>query len=95
MGMSSSVAGIVPADDKFNEMKTIWEMCENSNVAIPQEVIDFFDGDRHDPAGVVVYLRSDLGGAVSEYNNDMQEGFEVDISRLDPKFKIIRFVNSY
>jgi len=94
MGMSSSVDGIVQADDKFNEMKAIWEMCENTNVAIPQEVVDFFDGERPDDAGVVVWINNN-SQAVTEYNDDMQEGFEVDISKLDPKFKIIRFVNSY
>ena len=96
MGMSTSVAGIVPADAQFNKMKEIWEMCESTGVSIPQEVLDFFDDERPDPAGVVVYLSDNTSeSAVQEYNDDMSSGFEVDISKLDPKFKIIRFVNSW
>lgn len=94
MGMSSSVCGVVPADEKFNKMKDIWNMCESTGVAIPDEVVDFFDGERPDDAGVVVWIDRN-SAAVTEYNNDMSQGFEVDISKLDPKFKIIRFVNSW
>ncbi len=92
--MSSHVCAIVPADDKFNEMKAIYDLCTENNVAVPQEVWDFFGGDAPDPTGVIVYLDGNTD-AVTEYNDDMQEGFEVNIEKLDPKYKIIRFVNSY
>lgn len=92
MGMSSYVVGIVPADEKFNEMEDLYNACIKNNVSVPQEVWDFFEDEAPDPAGVIVGLPNE---AVSEYNSDMQEGFEIDISNLDPKIKIIRFVNSY
>ena len=95
MGMSTSVYGIVPADEKFNQMKKIWEMCEQANVAIPEDVVDFFDGERPDGTGVVIYLNEDTVDAVTEWGADMQSGYEVDISKLDPKIKIIRFANSW
>jgi hypothetical protein len=95
MGMSSSVAGIVPADDTFNDMKAIWEMCERTNVPIPDKVLDFFNGETPDDAGVVVYIDSGRSPAVTDFANDYQQGYEVDISKLDPKYKILRFVNSW
>jgi len=95
MGMSTYVCGIVPADEKFHEMKSIYDMCKKTGVEVPQEVWDFFDGDTPDAAGVVVTIDEQNSQAVTYYQADSREGFEVDISKLDPKFKIIRFVNSY
>ena len=95
MGMSTAVFGIVPADEKFNQMKKIWEMCEQANVAIPRDVVDFFDGDRPDDADVVIYLDDSEVSAVKEWFDDCSVGYEVDLSKLDPKIKIIRFANSW
>ena len=45
MSMSSSVVGFRPADDKWKKMKKIWDSCEEADVAIPKDVLDFFDGE--------------------------------------------------
>ncbi len=56
MSMSTSVSGVVPADEKFNKMKALWELCKLTDVAIPAEVLEFFDHQRPDDVSVVVYL---------------------------------------
>ena len=91
MGMSTHVEGIIPADEKYMKMAKIYNDCEDLGVVPPEEVIDFFEGDRPDPTGMSV----SLGDAASEYGADMQEGYEVDVRKLDPRVKIIRFTNSY
>jgi len=93
MSMSSSVVGFKPPDAKFKEMLAIWKACEKANVDPPQAVVDFFNDEDPDPSGVMVDIEK--LPAVSEYSDEMQEGFEVDIRKLPPDIKIIRFWNSF
>jgi hypothetical protein len=37
----------------------------------------------------------DIKAGKREYRADMKDGFEIDLSKLDPNIKLIRFVNSY
>lgn len=43
MGFDLWVYGIKPADDKFDEMKEIWEDCISNNRLIPDEVEEYFN----------------------------------------------------
>jgi hypothetical protein len=66
--------------------------------SIPKEVEEFFAGKEPDEAGVVVNLKPSEKGPVQEYHPeeyDTIEGFEVDLRKLPPDVKIIRFINSY
>ncbi len=94
MGMSTSVCGIIPADEKYRKMKSIYDQCEELSVVPPEEVTDFFNGEPPDSTGVVLWLDDNTDG-VTEYNQDMYQGYEVDIAKLDPNIKILRFVNSW
>ncbi len=91
MSMSSSVSGFRPPDAHYRKMMAAYKACNDAGVAIPREVDDFFNGETPDPAGTEV----GLGKAVTEYHDEMQEGFEVDISKLPKGVTIIRFVNSF
>lgn len=92
MGMSTHVKGFRPADEQWEKMKQIWETCEEADVPIPKEVEEFFDDEEPgDRPGMEI----DLGDAVSEYNADMMDGYEIDITKLPPGVKIIRVYNSY
>ncbi len=98
MGMHSYVKGVKPADDKYRKMLAIYQQCRDAQVSVPKEVDDFFNGENPDPKGVVVTLRADAKGPVQEWrdeDNEMLEGFEVDITNLPKDVTIIRFVNSY
>jgi hypothetical protein len=91
MGMSTRVEGFRPPDGDWVKMKKVWDACENADIAPPPEVQDYFENRPPDPTGVVV----DISEAVSEYNAEMQDGYEVDLSKLAKDVKVIRFVNSY
>lgn len=95
MGMSTYVVGIKPADEKFKKMKSIYDLCEEQGIDIPDEVEDFFDGERPDEKGVTIYLSETDG--VYEYRNGeyAQEGYEVQIDKLPKDIKILRFINSW
>lgn len=76
------------------------DACKEADVAIPLEVLDFFNGEPPDPRGVRVELEEyphtkNKHGAVKEYHADMQDGYEVDVTKLPEGVTIIRFYNSY
>lgn len=106
MSMSTHVIGIKPPDETWKKMKTAWEACEAAGIDPPKEVLAFFDHVKPDERGVVVDLKyfcnpesepkkTDLHPAVTKYKAEMQEGFEVDVTKLPLDVKIIRFYNSW
>lgn len=97
MGMSTYVLGIRPADENYRKMLAVWEACQAAKVKPPREVEDFFAGIDPDPAGVKVDL-SEQSSGVKKWRgekNEAAEGIEVDLRKLDPTIKILRFVNSW
>lgn len=93
MGMSTYVVGIKPANDRWSQMKEIWDVCDKADVNVPKQVIDFFDQCVPDEKGVLI----ELGGheCLCEWGNEHQSGFEVDIRKIPEDIKIIRFINSW
>lgn len=105
MSVSTYIVGIKPADEKWKQMKEVWEVCTKAGVEIPGEVDDFFEGEEPDDSGVVVQLGSlyrikDLGNretvdGISYYSRLGVSGFELDLSKLPKDIKKLRFYNSY
>lgn len=92
MGMSTHVVGFRPPDDAWQRMKQAHDSCKAAGVEPPHGVQEFFNYKEPDSAGVEV----DIQQAVTTWNErDMSDGFEVDITKLPPGVKIVRFVNSY
>ena len=91
MGMSTHVVGLKPADERWFQMKEIWDMCTKAKIDIPEEVDDFFEGEYPDAAGMPV----EIYDACSEYRADMQEGYEIDITKLPKDVTVVRVYNSY
>jgi len=89
--MSTNVVAFRPADEKWKQMKAVYDACDKAGVSIPEEVDDFFNGEPPDEAGVEVAIAH----AMQEWNDDGGEGYEVDISKLPKDIKIIRFYNSW
>lgn len=89
MGMSTNVIGFRPPDQKWKDMKAVWDSCERANAEIPDEVYDFFNGEPPDEKGVEVAI------PIEEWSNEAGSGFEVEISKLPKDVKIIRFYNSW
>lgn len=93
MSMSSHIVGFRPPDAKWRKMKDAFDACEAADVPIPADVSRFFNHENPDESGVEVPIeRTD---AVTEYRADMRDGFEIDLTKLPPDVKIIRFFNSY
>ena len=93
MGMSTHVVGIKPPDKVWKTMKDAYDACVLAKVEVPEEILEFFNHEKPDDAGVIVEI--DDTEAVSEYNEDGVDGFNVDIKKLPRDVTIIRFYNSY
>ena len=92
MSMSTHVVGFRTADEKWNEMRQVWNACESAGVPIPKEVWDYFDHDAPaDKPGAEVKIDA----AVKEWQDDSRCGYEVDLSKLPPDLTVIRFYNAY
>lgn len=97
LATSTYVYGIRPPDERWRRMKRVWDVCHESGISPPPEVIAFFNDEEPDGAGVVVSL--DDSAAVRLWKPDqadsMREGLEVDLSLLPDGVKTIRVVHSY
>lgn len=94
--------GFRPPDDRWKEMKMIYDACEAADIEPPREVTNFFDGEEPDDAGVEIDLteRSDAGGgilvvAATPWEDDMREGYEIDLRKLPKDLIKIRVYMSY
>lgn len=98
MGMSYHVLAIKPADEKYMKMKAAWDACEAAGIPVPEEVERFFGGEKPDESGMTVSLGSQYGKlheSVEKWTDDMREGFQVDITKLPPGVRFVRFYCSY
>lgn len=91
--MSTHVDGFTPPDEKWEKMKAIWNSCEDAGVKIPDEVLDFFDGES--PNGKPGQETS-LEGCAKEWSDgDSRQGYEIEVDKIPEKVKFIRVYNSY
>lgn len=100
MSSSLCIVGIKPPDETWRKMKAVYDSCLAAGVAAPREVINFFNGECPDDAGVVLDLtpssyRTQDPTVVSEYKAEMRDGFEVDLALLPKDIKRLRFYVSY
>lgn len=95
MGMSTHTIGIKPANERWEDMKKIFDACRAAGVKLPEEVMDFFDGEFPDDEGVLIKLSN--SGCVEEWNDcdGTRTGFQVDLEHLPKDIKYIRFYNSW
>lgn len=91
MSMSTNVVAFRPADEKWKQMKAIYDACNEAGVTRPKEVDAFFNGVAPDENGVEV----EIDQAVRKWCDYSCEGLEVDISKLPKDIKIVRFYNSW
>lgn len=94
------IVGVRPPDEKWKKMKAVWDACKAAGTEIPKDVYEFFDHETPDDKGVLVELSSGKDGphheCVSSYDdNDCQEGFEIDVSKIPKDITIIRVVNHW
>ena len=102
MGMMSYVVGIRKPDDKWKKYKKIIDALEESGLTwedAPKDVKEFFGWDRPDPDGISITLASKYGNDNHEccqlHEEEMEDGFVIDISKLPKNITHIKFLNSY
>lgn len=94
MSMSTHVLGFRPPDEKFQQMKAVYDACQAAGVEVPDDVQNFFEYGPPDDAGVQLDLQRD-SEAVHEWRDESCEGYEVDLRKLPQGIHIIRFENCY
>jgi hypothetical protein len=89
--ISTHVVGIRPPDERWRQMKSVWDACKEAGVPVPGEVQEFFDWMEPDPSGVEVPLDT----VARKWRAEMQDGFEIDVAAIPAGIKTIRFYNNY
>lgn len=92
MGMTTHIVGYRPEDEKWHQMKAVWDACVKAGTDTPHEVVRFFDGM---PPESKCGLEVDISNATREYQTRGVGGHEVDISKLPKDVSIIRFYKAY
>ncbi len=92
MSMSTYLYGIKPADEKFMQMKAIFDACEVAGIYPPVEVIEFFNGESPDTNGVIVELPNEC---ITYFSENGSAGYYIDVRKLPDDVKIIQFKNSW
>jgi hypothetical protein len=98
VSMSTSVVGIRDLDGQFAKMIALKEACEAAGVSYPDAVVKFFGPDQVNES--VDWLREqmeevNIDPAVARSSGDGSNTWEVDLKKLPPDVKGIRFRNGY
>lgn len=84
--MPLEIVGIIPPDDKWIEMKAIWDACDKADVKIPKEVSEFFKVNDPEYAGTIIELE--------EYcqltHDGIKETHELDLLKIPKQVRTIR-----
>lgn len=97
MGMSTQVVAFRDMDGEFAKMLEVKRFCEAHHVSYPAEVDAFFKGKADYSEDVLreEFLEIPLGDALSKWEDDDADGYEVDVSKIPVGVKTIRFSNSW
>ena len=87
MSMSLHIYGVKPVNDHYRKMKSVYESCADLGVAIPTEVLEFFNYEV--PRDEV---RVDLSRHEAVVEDDMGYRFTVDLNKLPNDIKVLRFI---
>lgn len=93
MSMSTHIIGFVPPDNRWKELKKVYDACIFAGIEVPDEVLEFFNYEPPDDLGIEIDLEDDKYS--SEYQTDGSEGYLVELNKLPKEIKFIRFYNSY
>lgn len=91
MNMSTTVLGFRPPDARWWALKEVWDSCAAADVEPPRAVVEFFGFAPPDTSGVDINIQA----AVEQWSTDSSSGFVVDLSKLPPDIRFLRFQNSW
>lgn len=92
MSMSTHVYGFRPVDSTWLRYKEIWDLCKESNIDPPNEVLEFFE---HEYPNEQLGIETDIVSAVEEYNDIYRSGYIVNLEQIPKNVKKILFCNSW
>lgn len=96
MGMSTFVSAFIPPDEKWRQMKAVWDACTRAAVPVPRDVRSFFNEEEPDERGVRIDHSSlENAGVITEWCNDDASGYELHLDKLSRDVKTVRFYNSW
>ncbi len=101
MSMSTWVKGIRDLDGQFAKMAAIKAACEEAKVDYPKQVKEYFNRvSGHDVGEHISLLRQeaeevDISEAVEETSPGSYNHYTVDLFKLPPDVKAIRFSNGW
>lgn len=96
VGMSTHVIGFKPPNEKWKAMKAVWDACEKAEVEPPKEVSEFFNHEPPDERGVAIEeMELKKIGCVTDWNEEDQQGYEIDVKKLPPDVTIVRVYNAW
>jgi len=91
MSMSTHVVAFRPPDERWHNMKFVYDACVQAGIPIPDEVENFFNGEEPDESGVEI----DIDNILQKWGDDSRDGYQLELSRLPKEITIIRFYNAW
>ena len=94
MSVSLFLTGFKPPDDKWKAMKQVYDACKAAGVDPPDAVLEFFNHEPPDDAGVAVRLNTrisiDPHPALTRLRIQGYSGSDIDLRKLPPDVTILR-----
>lgn len=96
VSMSMCVVAFKSPDEEYTKMKAAYDACAAAGVNPPAKVSDYFGDEKPSDKGGLIDLRrcgakNTPHECLSKYNAEMEEGFEIDVTKLPPGVKFVRF----
>ena len=91
MSMSTYVVAFRPPNERWREMKAVYDACILAGIDTPDEVHDFFNGEMPDTSGVEIRIDDIL----EKWGDDSRDGYQLELSKLPKEVTVIRFYNSW
>jgi hypothetical protein len=85
----SHVIGFVPPDDKWKQMKAVWDNCKALGIDPPTEVEGLFCGNEPSEHGMSIKIPHSI------WSDDRRDGIEVNMKDIPPHVKVLRFIQTY
>ena len=89
MSMSTHVEGVMPADERWKQMKAVHDACTAAGLEVPAQVVAYFGFEVPDDAGAVMLL--DHRHGVRRWHREGRRGFDVELALLPEDVAIVRF----
>lgn len=91
MSVSMYVEGIREPDDRWRQMKAVYDACISAGIGPPEEVQTFFNDEAPDDAGIKIPLSWGGDQITHGWVSDNAEGLELDVADLPPQITKLRF----